>query len=108
MELWIRSQNKQILRKIDNIFISRYDNSIYTNNDYQAATITLGKYKNRERCMQILDEIQGILCPPRFPNNLPKLPYYYEYRGSNGNILAVQPKEEIAQLNTFVYQMPEE
>lgn len=51
MELWIRSQNKEVLRKINNIFISSYNNSIYTNNDSQCITITLGKYKSRERCM---------------------------------------------------------
>lgn len=105
MELWIRSQNKEVLRKIDNIFISGYNNNICTNNNYQGITITLGKYKSKERCMQILNEIQGILYTPRFSSNLPNMSYYYD---NNGMILPSEPKAEIIQLNTFVYQMPEE
>lgn len=55
MELWIRSQDrKKLIRVIDII------RNINTRLEYQ--DVELGIYNTQERAIQILDEIQSILC----------------------------------------------
>lgn len=58
MELWIRSQDKERLKKVDNVFIEEYvcgGANVETNN------CVLGSYKTRERALEILNEIQELL-----------------------------------------------
>lgn len=57
MNLWVRSQDKRILQKVDNIFLdaNHEDKRIST---YDGDSITLGEYKTKERAIEILDEIQ--------------------------------------------------
>lgn len=61
MELWIRIQDKTILQKVDNLLISNGNNaegafSIYTNS--LPSKNILGRYKTKERALEVLDEIQ--------------------------------------------------
>ena len=61
MELWIRIQDKTILQKVDNLIISNGNNaegtfSIYTNS--LPSKNILGRYKTKERALEVLDEIQ--------------------------------------------------
>lgn len=57
MELWIRSQDKYTLMKIEEIQICENpDGSWFMN-----AGIVLGKYKTKEKALEVLDEIQSIL-----------------------------------------------
>lgn len=60
MELWIRSQDKDILVKVDSLLIDDNNNDIYTQCwvGVNLETYTLGKYKTKERALEILDEIQ--------------------------------------------------
>lgn len=61
MELWIRSQDKRILQKIDNIYLdANYGNKRICNyvDDYKTE---LGTYKTKERAIEVLDEIQDLL-----------------------------------------------
>ena len=51
MELWIRSQEKSALCKVNYVYVS--NNSIYCNKDF------LGTYQTKERALEVLDEIQG-------------------------------------------------
>ena len=63
MELWIRSQDKRILQKIDNIYLdANYENKRICNyvDDYKTE---LGTYETKERAIEVLDEIQNILKP---------------------------------------------
>ena len=61
MELWIRSQDKEILIKVDRIGIEKFDEGygivtyerIGTKNEFG-----LGLYTTRERALEVLDEIQ--------------------------------------------------
>ena len=57
MNLWVRSQDKRILQKVDNIFLDANfeDKRIST---YDGDSITLGEYKTKERALEVLDEIQ--------------------------------------------------
>ena len=64
MELWIRSQDKEILIKVDRIGIEEFDNGygivtyerIGTKNEFG-----LGLYKTKERALEVLDEIQDLM-----------------------------------------------
>lgn len=61
MKLWIRSQDKRILQKIDNIYLdANYGNKRICNyvDDYKTE---LGTYKTKERALEVLDEIQDLL-----------------------------------------------
>lgn len=65
MELWIRSQDKHNLIKVNNLNISHNfdykDNEhYYTIREHEYST-ELGYYKTKERTLEILDEIQNIL-----------------------------------------------
>ena len=57
MELWIRSQNKGALIKVE--MLGNVDGVIYS---YLGVNQTkLGEYKTSNRALEILDEIQGII-----------------------------------------------
>lgn len=60
MELWIRSQNKEILQKTNALFISHSDENIWSIIDNQNMT-KYGEYKTKERVLEILDEIQSAM-----------------------------------------------
>ena len=58
MELWVRSQDKRILQKVDNIFLdANYENKRIST--YDGESIELGTYKTKERAIEVLDEIQN-------------------------------------------------
>ena len=85
MELWIRSQDKTILTKINE------DIYIYDNLDKTSTIRTdkwqLGTYKTKERALEVLDEISE--------NMRLSFVYYDEFKGT-------LPKPCV------IYQMPEE
>ena len=61
MNLWVRNQDKTIFQKVDNLLISDGDNeegtfNIYTNS--LPAQNVLGRYKTKERALEVLDEIE--------------------------------------------------
>lgn len=63
MELWIRSQSKEKLVKVNEITYEEYKNVLM---DYPIATIIINdkivqEYKSKERALEILDEIQHLL-----------------------------------------------
>ena len=58
MELWIRSQNKCKLRKTDIVnYNYEVGKHIVDCNGYPC-----GVYESKKRCLEIIDEIQNILC----------------------------------------------
>lgn len=68
MELWIRSQDKTFLMKIDNINLgigvdSKKPCRLFTFVGGVVTSFTLGTYKSEERALEVLDEIQNILKP---------------------------------------------
>ena len=58
MELWIRSQNKKKLIKVDMIEIDKQIEgpAIIFSHEY-----TLGEYDSKERALEVLDEIQEFI-----------------------------------------------
>ena len=89
MELWIRSQDKKSLRKIDNIYYYEIGNgyTLYTNGH-----MDLGTYKTEKRALEVLDEIQKLLMP------------ISEYKQEIDN-LTINYKNSI---DTAIYEMPGE
>lgn len=60
MNLWVRSQDKRILQKVDNIYLNaNYDNRRICTNDSRDYESDLGEYKTKERAIEVLDEIQN-------------------------------------------------
>ena len=68
MNLWVRSQNKRILQKVDNIFLdANYENKRIST--YDGDNIELGTYKTKERAIEVLDEIQNYILLPNTDNS---------------------------------------
>ena len=72
MNLWVHNQDKTILQKVDNLLISDGDNAggtfnIYTN--LLPAQNILGRYKTKERALEVLDEIQNYILLPNTDNS---------------------------------------
>lgn len=58
MELWLRSQNKCKLRRTDIINYS-YEGGKH---NIDCNGYSVGTYKSKKRCLEIIDEIQNIMC----------------------------------------------
>lgn len=62
MELWIRSQDKEVLTRVVDIWKDADKNEIWSKSSF-ATKNCLGIYKTKERTIEILDEIQKLLIP---------------------------------------------
>ena len=66
MELWVRSQDKTFLRKVNTI-------GIVEGRDFwsidENLTVSLGRYKTKERALEVLDEIQNYILLPNTDNS---------------------------------------
>lgn len=109
MELWVRSQDKDILMKVV-VLEANDDNSIYTTN--RNTLVRLGKYKTKERALEILDEIQKLLIPRGIIkyNSLLHQEDIEKLRNCFNNNYIVTDKnvELLQQFETLVYEMPKE
>ena len=107
MELWVRSQDKRILQKVDNIFLdANYENKRIST--YDGDSVELGTYETKERAIEVLDEIQNILKPTIITTG-----YECELKENikdktSFNLDMIPTKTEIQELSTVVYQMPAE
>lgn len=62
MELWIRSQDKERLVKVYNVYIKEYLIRANFQEHYGGCQyIDLGEYKTKARALEVLDEIQSYL-----------------------------------------------
>ena len=116
MELWIRSQNKKDLIKVNSLWIM--DNQIwmevpfYENHKKLGLTLSghnhkLAEYETEERALEVLTEIQNILSPKYIldTSSIKPAGNFYE---ENGMIFQnYDANAKIEELSTFVYQMPE-
>lgn len=102
MELWIRSQNKGALTKVE--LLGKIDGTIYS---YLGLTQTkLGTYKTDERALEVLDEIQNILKPKTIINT-----YEVEQAQFCDGTQIIQPMLGDIQVQnaiSYVYEMPKE
>ena len=66
MVLWIRSQNKELLVKVNELWVEDGEKfgNIKEGFDIANETHRFGRYKTKERALEILDEIQEVLMSP--------------------------------------------
>ena len=89
MDLWIRSQNKEILIKCDDIAIT--DNRIFGYFDKETEYEVLGVYETEERAKKVLDDIQNYMIKGSFA----------KIENGLGECIDLIPN------HIFIYQMPE-
>lgn len=58
MNLWIRSQDKEVLTRVVDIWKDADKNEIWSKSSF-ATKNCLGIYKTKERAIEVLDEIQN-------------------------------------------------
>lgn len=63
MELWIRSQDKEVLTRVIDIWKDADKNEIWSKSSF-AIKNCLGIYKTKERAIEVLDEIQKYMLLP--------------------------------------------
>lgn len=108
MELWIRSQNRECLMKVDKLDLDNDKTGIfcYSYDDMDL----MGKYKSKERALMILDEIQNIL-QPRLIVHEPEINYDDMIHLLSESVVIKENQKietELKQAGQVVYQMPEE
>lgn len=111
MNLWIRSQDREDL--INNPLRIYYDSNyegvhkIIANTHDE--TIWLGKYKTKERALEVLDEIQNILLHKyviRIDENTQEVA---KFLNIDGAYVSTKTNGDVRNINnTFIYEMPEE
>lgn len=109
MELWIRSQDKSSIVKVDNLYVSVGNYICYyvekgkeVPDTYYRPSGELGRYETKERALEVLDEIQNILKPRLIIKDSGKIIGSFE-----DTIIREGATYELKELSTFVYQMPE-
>ena len=70
MDLWIRSQDKTTLEKVQALQICENPDGTWFFN----SGLILGEYKTKERALEVLDEIQKYILLPNIDNSA----YVYE------------------------------
>lgn len=105
MELWIRSQDKTFLRKVNTIGIVEGRDFWGIEDNFR---VSLGKYKTKERALEVLDEIQNIIQPKYILNSVNTKSIGNAYYTKNGIIYKNGSNEgSIHEISTLVYEMPE-
>ena len=89
MELWIRSQDKSKIVKVNELYSSLQEDfgtgkfGIYSSNTnyYQKERpLLLGNYKTKERALEVLDEIQRLITDLQFMSYEVDSSSFYSYR----------------------------
>ena len=111
MNLWIRSQNKEKLCKIENI---KY---MDTSDDFENDTHSLwndnngilGIYKTKQRALEVLDEITNLIKPKyliRMDNHGPVNDFL---NNVNNSFVSAEGVGMVSNINqTLYYEMPKE
>ena len=115
MELWIRSQDREILKRINTEIYQKYDLSDYAKGYVYflvSGGTKLGEYETKERALEILDEIQNLLQPKVFIEQ-PEIDFKADdmiEKLSQNIILNTTTKmnAELKNVGQIVYEMPEE
>lgn len=106
MELWVRAQDRETLLKVENFSIDNENyilgNLISDDNKSICDYWRLGHYKTKERCLQILDEIQNILKPSIIMQEVEGV-----ITTNDNSMHIINPTYgEIKPLGVYVYEMP--
>ena len=116
MELWIRSQDRTNLVKVNALWIIHnqiwMEVPFYENQKKLGLTVTghnhkLAEYKTKERALEVLDEIERLLMPKMIIKNEGTEMYGLDGHIYKTNILS-SANTDIQELSTYVYKMPKE
>ena len=105
MDLWVRSQDRKNLVKVNAIFIDDTDMvdkgfvTIYSQN----CEFELGTYNSKERALEVLDEIQSLIKPKAIIQNINNEPTISDFLYRPNEQYTITPLS-----NVIVYEMPEE
>ena len=105
IELWVRSQNKKRLMKVEMVEIDKQKDggAIIYSHEY-----ILGEYKTKERAMEVLDEIQKIL-KPKYIIDTSSIKPDGDFYEENGIIMQkYNANARIEEITNNVYEMPKE
>lgn len=87
MELWIRSQDKSSIVKVDNLYVSvgnyicyYVDKGKEAPDTYYRPSGELGRYETKERALEVLDEIQRLITDLQYLNYGIKNDEFCSYR----------------------------
>ena len=114
MELWIRSQDKGVLTKANNliVFSNNTNNTSFSIKNFEQDDSTnLGFYKTKERALEVLDEIQRLLMPAYLISNISKEDglKLQDHIAFATSIIQTEDNSKIEQINgSIIYQMPKE
>lgn len=109
MELWIRSQNKRMLTKLDYCYLEPVHKREILGGNHYLINQSLGIYPTEKRALKILDEIQNIIKP-----TLINTEYHSEIKQGIDKLsfdVVMQPIEDkitYIQTDVVVYEMPKE
>jgi len=107
MELWIRSQDKKKLCVAKFFELDNDETGIFCFNG-ESYSIFAGKYKSKERALEVLDEIQNILKPKYILDSSSIKPNGDSWV-ENGIVMQnYNANARIEELSIYVYEMPED
>lgn len=119
MELWIRSQDKEDLIKVDNLglaYLGKYNfvdkiGDIHREEYHicqfeENCHTTLGYYKTKERAIEVLDEIEKLIKPITIFQNCQVDKSTIEKIKETGYCM-VNNDARVEQISQVFYQMPE-
>lgn len=110
MDLWVRSQDKMLLTKVDNIDYNSCNTSDYgeIHSLFVNTRFNVGEYATKERCLEILDDIQEVIENlPIFVKGAGELTKEDMEKVLLFPIRTVCYNDNVVPLQTLVYQMPE-
>lgn len=105
MNLWVRSQNKSGLYKVDEVYI--IERETYKSNCFKIISrdYLLGTYETKERALEVLDEIHKLLIPKPIIStyNVEQV----ELLDGKTFIKPMLDDIKMESYTSYVYQMPE-
>lgn len=117
MKLWVRSQNKEELVCVKSISydvycpMDKYHHRIMGDCGGDA-TYFLGEYKSKERCLEIIDEIQSLFCDFLICKDVSPCdhPQFQKLGLTSIHYIGkdFEPKLEYHERSSIVYEMPQE
>lgn len=107
MKLFVRSQDKLSLCEVNELHIGD-SFAIYSRYDKNDKWDVLGVYDSKERCLEILDEIQKIIDDaPIFVKDKVKFSKEDIERALSLPVRTVFYNDDVQTLKSIVYEMPE-
>ena len=106
MELWIRTQDRECLTKVNHLYINEKGNNIYEIS--QEDDIPLGKYISKERALEVLDEIQKKITPVTIIRQTHPTKYIDDKKTISDTVLYIQEDVDVKKVGMIIYEMPKE